>query len=484
MANNNTTPKRSRRYSQQSSAHGDDDSHTFSPKPVSVIPITNQEDDAESTLSSLSAITNELYALLQDSKTLHTEIVQGLLKHLKIPMSGVMAELTKKEVLFPARIIIIILSDMWRLGLTKESEEFLGEVLSVIQTIVSNLKDDDIIPHGAFWLSNTHELYSFVSYAEMTIVENETISSEMGEEEYQEYLKLVAVVKEDFDSLSFNIYNMWMRKMEKELEKKVISAVVLSQSLPGFMTTDSAPLFSKMFSQNNQYKMDDILSFFNNVYWAMRTYYIEPEVMNEVIIELLRYIDAVCFNDLIMKRNYLSWKRGLQLNYNVTRIEEWCKSHEIPDASNYLIHLLQAAKLLQLRKASVEDIEIIFEICYALKPVQIQKLLSQYAVADYETPLDETVLSAVAERVKSQGASSDDFFEPVTKDGNFEDPFRKTDLRPFSRVEAYVPAWLNLPKVRRIIELVTKNATAQEYLNSRMENGESVDGYEDTAAQA
>jgi len=484
LAGNNTTPKRSRRFSQQSPGH-DDESHTFSPKPVSVIPITNQEEDAESTLSSLSAITNELYSLLQDSKTLHTEIVQGLLKNLKIPMSGVMAELTKKEVLFPARIIIIILSDMWRLGLTKESEEFLGEVLSVIQTIVSNLKDDDIIPHGAFWLSNTHELYSFVSYAEMTIVENETISNEMGEEEYQEYLKLVAVVKEDFDSLSFNIYNMWMRKMEKELEKKVISAVVLSQSLPGFMTTESAPLFSKMFSQNNQYKMDDILSFFNNVYWAMRTYYIEPEVMNEVIIEILRYIDAVCFNDLIMKRNYLSWKRGLQLNYNVTRIEEWCKSHEIPDASNYLIHLLQAAKLLQLRKASVEDIEIIFEICYALKPVQVQKLLSQYAVADYETPLDETVLSAVAERVKSQGASSDDFFEPVTKDGNFEDPFRKTELRPFSRVEAYVPAWLNLPKVRRIIELVTKNATAQEYLNNRMENGEAVEGYEeDTAVQA
>lgn len=481
---NNTTPKRSRRFSQQSSGH-DDDSHTFSPKPVSVIPISNQEDDAESTLSSLSAITNELYALLQDSRTLHTEIVQGLLKNLKIPMAGVMAELTKKEVLFPARIIIIILSDMWRLGLTKESEEFLGEVLSVIQNIVSTLKDDDIIPHGAFWLSNTHELYSFVSYAEMTILENETISSEMGEEEYQEYLKLVAVVKEDFDSLSFNIYNMWMKKMEKELEKKVISAVVLSQSLPGFMTTESAPLFSKMFSQGNQYKMDDILSFFNNVYWAMRTYYIEPEVLNEVIIELLRYIDAVCFNDLIMKRNYLSWKRGLQLNYNVTRIEEWCKSHEIPDASNYLIHLLQAAKLLQLRKGTVEDIEIIFEICYALKPVQIQKLLSQYAVADYETPLDETVLSAVAERVKSQGASSDDFFEPVTKDGNFEDPFRKTELRPFSRVEAYVPAWLNLPKVRRIIELVTKNATAQEYLNHRIDNGEAVEGYEEnTAVQA
>ena len=96
--------------------------------------------------------------------------------------------------------------------------------------------------------------------------------------------------------------------------------------------------------------MDDILSFFNTVYWAMKSYFIEMEVINEVIIELLRFVDALCFNDLIMRRNFLSWKRGLQLNYNVTRLEEWCKSHDIEEGSNYLSHLLQAAKLLQLRK--------------------------------------------------------------------------------------------------------------------------------------
>lgn len=465
----NITPKRSRRYSQYSQ-----NSDQFSPKPMSVIPVSNDDEDAESTANSLTAITNELYRLLQDSKSLHSEIVGGLLKNLKVPVSGVMSELTKKEVLFPARIIIIILSDMWRLGLTQESEDFLGEVLAVIQSIVSGLKDDDIIPHGAFWLSNTHELYSFVSYAEMTIVENENILSEMGQDEYTEYLKLVAVVKEDFESLSYNIFNMWMKKMEKELEKQIVSAVVLSQSLPGFMATESTPFLSKVFSQTAQYKMDDILSFFNNVYWAMKSFFIEQEVMNEVITELLRFIDAVCFNDLIMRRNYLSWKRGLQLNYNVTRIEEWCKSHDIANASNYLVHLLQAAKLLQLRKNTDKDIEIIFEICYALKPVQIQRLLSQYTIADYETPLDESVLAAVADKVKEQGASSDDYFEPVSVDGQFEDPFRRTEIRPFARVEAYVPAWLNLPIVRRIVELVTKNASAQEYLNSKLEEQESL----------
>ncbi|CAK7901364.1 myosin-2 [[Candida] anglica] len=426
-------------------------------RPVSVIAVSNNEE------TNIDDINDELFKLLRDSRQLHREIVEGLLKGLKIPPAGVAADLTRKEVLFPARIIIIILSDMWRLGLTKESEDFLGEVLAAIQAMVASLKDDDVIPNGAFWLSNTHELFSFVSYAQQTIIANDTLSHEMSEEEFDEYLKLVAVVKEDFESLSYNIYNMWMKKMEKDLERKAVSAVVLSQSLPGFMAPEASPFLAKVFSQGVQYKMDDILSFFNSVYWSMKSYFIEHEVMNEVIVELLRFVDALCFNDLIMRRNFLSWKRGLQLNYNVTRLEEWCKGHEIQEGSGYLSHLLQAAKLLQLRKGTPDDIGIIYEICYALKPIQIQKLISQYYIADYETPIAPDVLQAVADRVKqSDSSNSDDLFEMVATDGHFDDPFRTVNLRPFSRVEAYVPAWLSLPIIRRIVELVAKNATAQE----------------------
>lgn len=425
-------------------------------RPVSVIAVSNDE------FTDVDDINDELFRLLRDSRQLHREIVEGLLKGLKIPPAGVATDLTRKEVLFPARIIIIILSDMWRLGLTKESEEFLGEVLSAIQQIVSTLKDDDVIPNGAFWLSNTHELYSFVSYAQQTIIANDSMSHDMSQEEFEEYLKLVAVVKEDFESLSYNIYNMWLKKMEKDLEKKAVSAVVISQSLPGFMAPETSPFLAKMFSPGVQYKMDDILSFFNSVYWSMKSYFIEPEVMNEVIVELLRFVDALCFNDLIMRRNFLSWKRGLQLNYNVTRLEEWCKGHDIPDGSAYLNHLLQAAKLLQLRKNTTEDIDIINEICFALKPIQIQKLISQYFVAEYETPIAPDVLQAVADKVKETDGSNDDLFEIVATDGHFDDPFRHVDLRPFSRVEAYVPAWLSLPVIRKIVELVAKNASAQE----------------------
>ncbi|OWB56616.1 hypothetical protein B5S28_g2523 [[Candida] boidinii] len=436
-------------------------SNDYEARPSSIISTSTSRDEGN-----LEAINTELWQLLKDSKTLHKEIVEGLLRGLRIPTATVSSELTRKEVLFPARIIIIILSDMWRLGLTNESEVFLGEVLSVIQNTVSSLKDDDVITHGAFWLTNTHELYSFVVYAQETIVASDSISQDMSPSEYDEYLKLVAVVKEDFESLSYNIYNMWMKKMQKDLEKKCISAVVLAQALPGFVAPESSPFLSKVFQSQPQYKMDDILTFFNTVYWSMKTYFIEPLVINEVVIELLKFVDALCFNDLIMRRNFLSWKRGLQLNYNVTRLEEWCKGHEIEEGSIYLAHLLQVSKLLQLRKNTPDDIEIIYEICHALKPAQIQKLISQYHVADYETPIAPAVTKALADKVKQAGGSTD-FFEAINAEGHFDDPFRHVELRPFHRVEAYVPAWLNVPIIRRIIELVTKNATVQEALHQQ-----------------
>ena len=44
----------------------------------------------------------------------------------------------------------------------------------------------------------------------------------------------------------------------------------------------------------------------------------------------------------------------MQIQYNITRIEEWCKSHEMPEESLLqLEHLEQATKLLQLKKVNI-----------------------------------------------------------------------------------------------------------------------------------
>ena len=94
---------------------------------------------------------------------------------------------------------------------------------------------------------------------------------------------------------------------------------------------------------------------------------------------------------------------AMQIQYNITRIEEWCKSHDMPEGTLQLEHLMQATKLLQLKKvngsvvvrtyfgpltalfkATAADIEIIYDVCWMLTPTQIQRMCTNYYVADYE----------------------------------------------------------------------------------------------------
>lgn len=75
---------------------------------------------------------------------------------------------------------------------------------------------------------------------------------------------------------------------------------------------------------------------------------------------------------------------AMQIQYNTTQLEEWCKTHNVAEAANKLEHVVQATKVLQLKKVTMEDVQIIREVCWTLNPTQVQKLIQSYSIADYE----------------------------------------------------------------------------------------------------
>jgi myosin-5 len=182
--------------------------------------------------------------------------------------------------------------------------------------------------------------------------------------------------------------------------------------------------------------MDNLLSLLNSVYKAMKAYYLEDSIITQCVTELLRLVGVTAFNDLLMRRNFLSWKRGLQINYNITRIEEWCKSHDMPEGTLQLEHLMQATKLLQLKKATLNDIEIIQDICWMLSPNQIQKLLNQYLVADYEQPINGEIMKAVASRVTEKS----DVLLLTAVDMEDSGPYEIAEPRVITALETYTPS--------------------------------------------
>ncbi|KAK4460243.1 putative myosin-2 [Cladorrhinum samala] len=430
-------------------------SMAYNPRPVSMaVPGMNRQTTLSGStfLAGVDSIELELESLLADEEGLNEEVTMGLIRNLKIPSPSSNPPPSDKEVLFPSYLINLVTSEMWNNGFVKESERFLANVMQSIQQEVMNHDGDEAVNPGAFWLSNVHEMLSFVFLAEDWY--------EAQKSDNYEYDRLLEIVKHDLESLEFNIYHTWMKVLKKKLSKMIIPAIIESQSLPGFVTNENNRFLGKLLPGNSQpaYSMDNLLSLLNSVFRAMKAYYLEDSIITQTITELLRLVGVTAFNDLLMRRNFLSWKRGLQINYNITRIEEWCKSHDMPEGTLQLEHLMQATKLLQLKKATLNDIEIIQDICWMLSPNQIQKLLNQYLVADYEQPINGDIMKAVASRVTEKS----DVLLLQAVDMDDSGPYEIAEPRVITALETYTPSWLQTPRLKRLAEIVSQQAIAQQ----------------------
>ncbi|THG96834.1 hypothetical protein EW026_g5066 [Hermanssonia centrifuga] len=398
----------------------------------------------------------EKIRLMSDVRHLDEDVLDGLIRGLKIPAPSTTNPSVVKEILFPANLISLITNEMWKYGLIQESERFLANVMQTIQSHVMSFTGEDAIVPGIFWLSNVHEMLSFICVAESDMLQGIGPGEENAVRpfEWEDYERLVSVVKHDLDSLEYNIYHTWMSETKKRLSKMVIPALIESQSLPGFTTTDGGGrFFNRLMNSNTQpaFSMDDILNLLNKVWRSLKSYYMEESVVQQVTTELLKLIGVTSFNDLLMRRNFSSWKRAMQIQYNITRIEEWCKSHDMPEGTLQLEHLMQATKLLQLKKATSADIEIIYDVCWMLTPTQIQRMCTNYYVADYETPISPEILRVVASRVNANDRNDHLLLPPETEEvGPYELPLP----REVSGLETYVPAYLNVPHLRRLAALV------------------------------
>ncbi|KAK0545973.1 Myosin type-2 heavy chain 1 [Tilletia horrida] len=398
----------------------------------------------------------EIIKILENEEQLDEDVLNGLIRYLKVPAPSQQNPPSPKEVLFPAHLISLVTNEMWKYGLVRESERFLANVMQTIQQHVMSFQGDDAIMPGIFWLSNVHEILSFVCIAESDMLQGigPGVDGAARSFEWGDYERLVTIVKHDLDSLEYNIYHTWMQEAKKKLHKMVIPALIESQSLPGFVTSDTGGrLFNRLLSGGSApaYTMDDVLAVLNKVWKSLKSYYVEPSVTQQVITELLKLIGVTSFNDLLMRRNFCSWKRAMQIQYNITRIEEWCKSHDMPEGTLQLEHLMQATKLLQLKKATLGDIDIIYDVCWMLTPTQIQKLIAHYHVADYENPISAEILKAVASRVVPNDRNDHLLLPPEVDEAG---PYELPVPREVTGIETYTPSWLAVPAIRRLASRV------------------------------
>ncbi|KAF8978491.1 Myosin type-2 heavy chain 1 [Entomortierella lignicola] len=396
----------------------------------------------------------EIMRILEDEEGLQEEILNGLIKNMKIPSPSLSNLPLIKEIMFPAHLIGLLTTQMWKYGYIKESERLMINVMQAIQQQSMAIVGDDTIIPCAYWLSNVHELLSLICISEQEITREELVARCGDDYDWIEYEQLVSTVKYELECLEYNIFHVWMKSLKKQLNKMIIPAIIESQALPGFITNDSGRFFNKLIGSAPTFSMDDLLMLFNKIWKAMSCYYVEHSVVRQVMTELLKMVGVTGFNDLLMRRNFCTWKRAMQIQYNITRIEEWCKGHDLPEGTLQLEHLMQATKLLQLKKASHNDIEIIYDVCWMLTPTQVQKLVQNYMIADYEVPVSPDLIKAIAQRVAANEKNDTLMLDAISLEdaGSFETPeIRDVDLEG----DRYLPPWLvNLSRLKSLMHLV------------------------------
>jgi myosin-5 len=252
-----------------------------------------------------------IHLILTEEENLLEEIVDGLIKELKMPLPSLQNPPSQKEVLFPAHMIGLCVSQMWKLGYMPAAERLLLTVMDTIQKQCLSFTDDEAVVPCAFWLSNVHELLSIICSTEITM-EQEMRNSGKRTSAWQDFEKMVATIKYELQCLEDNVFHAWMKELKKRLSKMIVPSIVESQSLPGFITSDSGRFLNKLLAGGSHptYSMDDLLNFLNKVWRAMKCYYLEQSISRQVLTELLKLLGASAFNDLLMRKNFCSWKRG------------------------------------------------------------------------------------------------------------------------------------------------------------------------------
>ncbi|ORD94501.1 MYO1 [Enterospora canceri] len=101
-------------------------------------------------------------------------------------------------------------------------------------------------------------------------------------------------------------------------------------------------IFKKIFTGTT---ISQLVSILDEVVDWLGFYYVPETHIHGIFAHLLGYVDFESFNSLLIKRNYLSFNRCAQINYNLSEITKFCYRIGYTDVSLSLGHITEAVKL-------------------------------------------------------------------------------------------------------------------------------------------
>uniref|UniRef100_A0A3B3XZU9 Dilute domain-containing protein n=1 Tax=Poecilia mexicana TaxID=48701 RepID=A0A3B3XZU9_9TELE len=273
-----------------------------------------------------------------------------------------------------------------------------GIIQGVKKVVLAHQKDFESL---SFWLSNTYQLLN-------------CLKQYSGEEQFlkQSTPRQKKNCLQNFDlsehrqilsDLAIQIYHQLISVMQKTLTPAIVPGMLEHESLQGISSmkpTGFRKRSSSLYKDSETYSISSILQELSVFYSAMSHHGMEQSLTKQAVKQLFFLIGATTFNQIMLRKDMCSCRKGMQIRCNISYLEEWLKENELQScgAIDTLRPLAQAAWLLQVNKSTDEDAKEIAEKCTELNPVQIVKILNSY------TPIDDfekRVTSSFVRQVQS-----------------------------------------------------------------------------------
>lgn len=149
-------------------------------------------------------------------------------------------------------------------------------------------------------------------------------------------------------------------------------AVLEHQQLSKFRCSEG--YLKKIFRPPSISKLVHLLEYF---YYQMTYYHLPEQYVLESVNHMLKTINVSVFNGLLIKKSFLSFNRGVQINYNVNEIDKFCRSIDYIEGMLNLAQTTSAIRLINLVEARAAA-DVILDECSILSCVQINEIVSKF----------------------------------------------------------------------------------------------------------
>uniref|UniRef100_H9H1A8 Uncharacterized protein n=1 Tax=Meleagris gallopavo TaxID=9103 RepID=H9H1A8_MELGA len=275
------------------------------------------------------------------------------------------------------------------------AHSLLDAAINAIKRVMKKHSDDfDVV---ALWLANTCRLLNCLrQYG------RDEVGCHQGNTAHQNEHRLRNLDPQgpchSLGALAVQLYQQLIRTAEKRLKPMIVGAMLESETIQGL--SSSCPPTHRRSLAPPAHTLPELLQQLGSFHHTLEHYGLSPAVGHQLLRQLLFLISGTTLNYLLLRKDACSWSRGIQLRYNISQVEQWLRAQGLQQsgAREMLEPLIQAAQLLQVKKATEEDAGAICSLCTVLTPQQVVKILRAYTpTAGLEERVSPAFISSQAE---------------------------------------------------------------------------------------